>query len=306
MYVEVKYLIMSTNNIWFTATLVILAIFFCLWKILIKYREISQNCYTYCGHILSIALSSKVRTFIRYPADCRSRFCSRRGRAYLASVLVDTALVLQHGRVIRALSLLRLSSLAPCQRARRLLSSCGVHRAMLPWHFPLRRTGAPKSERQPIAAVYEIPSMLRSVRENVRNILAKTSLLWENSQAPQFRNGKTWRMWSDNAECSLTSTFASDATRAWETRHSKREATRICVRVCKLILINDSHIFVWLDLSWLKTTWRKGIKAQRRKSTLEDAIFERHMRRNIDIFSYSSRCSKKYWKTRREAAHEKS
>lgn len=40
------------------------------------------------------------------------------GRAYLESVLVDTALVLPHGRVIRALSLLRLSSLAPCQRAR--------------------------------------------------------------------------------------------------------------------------------------------------------------------------------------------
>lgn len=38
-------------------------------------------------------------------------------------MLVDTALVLLHGRVIRALSLLRLSSLAPCQRARRLLSA---------------------------------------------------------------------------------------------------------------------------------------------------------------------------------------
>lgn len=76
-------------------------------------------------------------------------------------MLVDTALVLPHGRVIRALSLLRLSSLAPCQRARRLLSLSS--RAVLtapcfPDIFPFgepNRTEAPKAGTIP--AVCEMP-----------------------------------------------------------------------------------------------------------------------------------------------------
>lgn len=122
--------------------------------------------------LLSIAFFYQRRhSYIRHPADCvglDSALVSSCGRAYLESVLVDTALVLLHGRVIRALSLLRLSSLAPCQRARRLLSvRLSAHRAMLPWHFPLRRTGAPKPTRKPpiTAVCSEIPSMLRSPRK---------------------------------------------------------------------------------------------------------------------------------------------
>lgn len=120
-----------------------------------------------------------IYTFIRYPVDCAGLdsvpvSC---GRAYLESVLVDTALVLLHGRVIRALSLLRLSSLAPCQRARRLLSARRAHRAMLPWHFPLRRTGAPKLTKndrlQPSAKISDLAKMWGAFRRN-RSCYGKT------------------------------------------------------------------------------------------------------------------------------------
>lgn len=132
--------------------------------------------------------------YIRHPADCvglDSVLVSSCGRAYLESVLVDTALVLLHGRVIRALSLLRLSSLAPCQRARRLLSRRGS--LLIAPCFPdiflsdeperLNRRG----NRPIIGVCSENHRRCSDRRENVSNISTGSLSSWENS--PGSRGG---------------------------------------------------------------------------------------------------------------------
>jgi len=130
-----------------------------------KYGRVSRFSYPdhiFFDYVLSTTLSRKARYFYPLPLQTVGLDSALVDRAYLESVLVDTALVLPLGRVMCALSLLRLSSLAPCQPLS--FESCGAHRAVLPWHFPLRRTEASKPGR-PIAAVREIPSTLRSARK---------------------------------------------------------------------------------------------------------------------------------------------